>query len=153
MIDTFELGPTLGIKAPGFNLPDASNTPYRLEDLIGEDGLLLGFPGSIWEVACIRRIMWLQRQAGRFALIGVHTALIVPDQHYMLHGFLMTGPDVTMLPLLADPDHKVHMDYHMEMPGLVLIDRRHTICNKWMMPNDRIWPRVQELARAIQAVQ
>jgi peroxiredoxin len=154
LYETAELGPFVNTRAPDFALLDHKRQLYMLDDLMGESGVILGFIGDIWQPASVRRILWLQRHVNKFAVMGTPIALLVRDYPHTLNGFHSSSPLPVPFPLLADSDGQVHRTYTMDRnPGMLLIDRRHVLRKKWLMPNDRVWPRMQELVQAIQVVQ
>lgn len=154
MYDTLELGPVLNTTAPEFTLSDHTQQPHILSDLMGQNGLLLGFIGDIWQPASVRRILWLQRHVHKFSLMGTPVALMVRDYAHTLYGFQMSSPLPVPFPLLADVDGGVHELYRMARhPGLLLIDYKGIIRAKWLMPDDNVWPRVPELVQAVQQLQ
>lgn len=153
ILDTFELGPTLNTLAPDFELRDHSHKPQRLRDLCGSRGVMLGFIGDIWLPTSVRRIFWLQRHAPQFTLKGAPVALLVRDKPHTLYGFRMSNPLPVPFPLLADTDGAVHRQFNMERnPGLVLLDRNFRIQAKWLMPDERIWPKMPELLETIEGM-
>jgi hypothetical protein len=42
------------------------------------------------------------------------------------------------------------MDRH---PGLLLIDHHHILRDKWLMPDERVWPKLEEITRSVHSVQ
>jgi len=154
MYETMELGPILGSRATDFSLPDHTQAPHSLSDLMGTNGLMLGFIGDIWQAASVRRILWLQRHVAKFSQIGTPIALLVRDHAHTLYGFRMSSPLPVPFPLLADVDGKVHRAYSMDRyPGLVLIDHNGVLRHKWLMPEDNVWPKMPELVEAAQTLQ
>jgi peroxiredoxin len=152
--ETAELGPVVGTRAPAFTLLDHKRQIHMLDDLMGESGVVLGFIGDLWRPASVRRILWLQRHVNKFAVMGTPVALLVRDHPHILNGFHSSSPLPVPFPLLADSDGKIHRAYAMDHnPGMLLIDRRHVMRQKWLLPEDRVWPRMQELVQAIQVVQ
>jgi peroxiredoxin len=151
--DAFEQGPIISTLAPDFELPDHNRKPHRLNDLIGAQGMLLGFIGDIWQPASVRRILWLQRHVSKFALLGTPVALMVRDHAHTLYGFHTSSPLPVPFPLLADVDGSVHQLYNMDKhAGLILIDRHRTIRQKWLMSPDYVWPKLTDLVQAAQQV-
>ncbi len=149
MLQTIELGPHLNIAAPDFRLYNHENRQNSLRDLMGERGLLIGFTGDLWQPASVRRILWLQRHATRFMRQGVNIALLICDKPHTLYGFYHSTVTPLSFPLLADVQRDVHYAFNMERySGLVLVDYRHFIRDKWLVPDERIWPREQELLHA-----
>jgi peroxiredoxin len=151
MIDTMELGPRLNTLAPEFMLYNHENHQITLRDLMGRNGLLLGFTGDIWQPASVRRILWLQRHEPRFARRGVNIALLICDKPHMLYGFYLSTVTPLAFPLLADADRRVHEAFRMDrFSGLVLLDRMGVLRDKWLVPDERVWPREQELIRSFE---
>jgi peroxiredoxin len=153
MLQTMELGPILDVSAPAFTVRDQDRRMLALDDLMGEQGLLIGFVGDIWMPASVRRILWLQRHAGSFLRADVNLALVICDQPHTLHGFRMSSPLPLEFPLLADTDHAVHRLFNMDdLCGLVLLDSSRVIRHKWLVPDERVWPGVNELLDAAKAM-
>jgi peroxiredoxin len=153
LLETYELGPMLNTLAPDFALLDHDQRRQHLDDVIGSKGVLLGFVGDIWMPTSVRRIFWLQRHAHKFALSGAPAALLVRDKPHTLYGFRMSTPFPVQFPLLADTDGQVHRLYRMEHnPGLVLLDRSKFVREKWLMPDERVWPKMQELVDVIDSL-
>ncbi len=153
MYHTLELGPYLNTAAPDFLLYNHENRKSALGDLMGERGLLLGFTGDIWHPTSVRRILWLQRHAAKFARMGVSSALLICDQPHMLYGFYLSSITPLSFPLLADVDRRVHCNFSMErFSGLVLIDDNRVIRDKWLVPDERVWPRESELLQSFQVL-
>jgi peroxiredoxin len=149
MLNTIELGPRLNSVAPEFSLLNHEHRESNLCGLMGKKGLLLGFTGDIWQPASVRRILWLQRQHSRFVRQGINVALLICDKPHMLYGFYMSSVMPLGFPLLADPDRAVHVKFSMERhAGLILIDSNGIIRDKWLVPDERVWPNAQELQDA-----
>lgn len=148
---TMELGPHLHIPAPDFAVLSHTNTLVSLENLLGERGLVLGFTGNIWEPASVRRILWFQRYYPQFARLNVSLALLLCNQPHQLYGYSMSSVVPLDFPLLADIHREVHMLYNMERyAGLVVVDAAGMIRDKWLMPDERIWPKAPELMAVLE---
>jgi peroxiredoxin len=151
MYNTLELGPRLKSLAPEFSLLNHEHRESTLQDMMGEKGLLLGFTGDIWQPASVRRILWLQRHTSRFVRHGINVALLICDKPHMLYGFYMSSVMPLEFPLLADDERSVHTRFSMQRhAGLILIDSHGIIRDKWLVPDERVWPNVQELLDAFQ---
>lgn len=147
---TLELGPRLNAHAPDFQLVNHENQQIGLKDLLGARGLLLGFTGDVWHPASVRRIFWLQRYAPRFLNDGVASALLICDKPHVLFGYYMSSETALSFPLLADAEREVHRQFNMERyAGLVLIDAQGILRDKWLVPDERVWPKAQELDQAV----
>ncbi len=151
MIVTMEMGPRLETRAPDFCVLNHESRVMTLEDLQGERGLMLGFTGDIWQPASVRRILWLQRYQPQFARHGVNLALVICDKPHMLYGFSMSSVVPLEFPLLADMDRHIHSLYQMNRyAGLVIVDREGIMRDKWIMPDERVWPKAPELIAAME---
>ena len=146
MFNTIQMGPTLNVPAPVFSTYNHEKRLSDLHELPGPRGLLLGFTGDIWQPASVRRILWFQRHYPRFIREGIEVALLVCDEPHMLYGFYMSSVTPVGFPLLADVDRRVHRQFSMERySGLVLLDHDLMIRDKWLVPDERVWPKEQEL--------
>lgn len=146
MIKTMELGPRLNTAAPDFKLYNHESVQSTLFDIMGERGLLLGFTGDIWQPASVRRILWFQRHTMSFQRYGVNIGLLICDKPYVLYGYNLSAVTPLGFPLLADVDRDVHIRFNMiQHAGLTLIDAEGVIRDKWLVPDERVWPRTQEV--------
>ncbi len=152
--ETFELGPNVGSRMPDFRLLDGERKMRSLQDVMGANGLLLGFIGDIWMPSTVRRILWLQRHARKIQMMGVNLALVVRDQPHTLYGFQISSPLPLEFTLLADPDGATHRSFSMqEYAGMLLIAPDGKLREKWLMPDERLWPRVQELVESVRMLE
>lgn len=119
---------TVGIN---FELKNHQNVPYTMETIRGENGILLAFTGDVWDVSCVRYMLWLQRQNFKLAALGVNCALIAPNQTYELNGFFMSIPRVISFPLLADPTKSLFDEVGMEKPGYLLLGHDGDVKARW----------------------
>lgn len=149
--DAFETGPAINTPAPDFKLPDHNRAPHTLASLMGNQGLLLGFMADVWQPSSVRRILWMQRHVASFAMLDVSLALVTTDQVHMLYGFHNTTPLPIPFALLADDKGDVHRAYQMmSQTGLLLIDRKQVVRQKWLMTPEMVWTRLNEIHAAIQ---
>lgn len=152
--DTYELGPRLYEPVPKFRLPDHNQKIQSLDGMMGEKGILLGFIGDIWQPASVRRILWLQRHVTRFTQTGIPVSLVIRDTPHTLYGFRVSSPLPVPFPLLADESGEVHKEYVMDRhPGLLLVDSFGLLREKWLMPDDNIWPALKEIVDSMQILQ
>lgn len=119
--------------ANNFILNNHDNMAHELDMMMGENGILLGFTGDVWNVSCVRYVLWLQRQAFKLSTKGVSSALIVPNRPYELNGFFMSIPREIPFPLLADPTGDVYEDLGMAQPGYVLLSRDRDVLGRWQI--------------------
>jgi peroxiredoxin len=149
---TAELGPQLHTPAPPFKLVNAQGDNTHLQDLMGERGVLLAFVRNIWAPASIRRILYMQRHFNKFQQSGYNVALIIQDKQYSLWTFYMSSPMSVIVPLLADENGAVHTAYNMDHAGLVLLDKNRIARSKWLMPDERVWPKAREVLQEADTV-
>lgn len=148
--ETFELGPVLYRTMDDFTLQDQMAAAHHAHDLMGRNGLLLGFIGSVWDTSSVRRILWLQHYSERFSEMGAPAAVVVREQPSTLAGFYASSPMPVQCLLLADVGGTVHRLYNMmHHAGLLLLDNQLVLRQKWLMPGDRVWPRLQEIEKAV----
>lgn len=152
--ETLEMGPRINTLMPDFRLLNGERREQSTKDVMGEYGLLLGFIGDIWMPSTVRRILWLQRHARRVQTLGVNVAVIVRDQPHTLHAFTLSSPVAMEFPMLADPEGTTHALFNLgRNAGMLLISNRRILADKWIMPDDRLWPRVQELIEGARRLQ
>lgn len=145
--------PALGTLAPDFTLPDHNRKPHSLQALCGERGVVLGFTGDVWRPASVRRIIWLQRHAPMLQRTGFEVALLISDQPHMLYGFYASSPTPPTFPMLADVNGKVHQLFGMQgASGMVVLDEHLHLRQSWLLPPDRVWPRLQEILDVLESV-
>jgi alkyl hydroperoxide reductase subunit AhpC len=150
---TMEFGPQLDQPAPEFTAQDHMRRPYHLNDLIGERGLVLGFIGDVWQQVSIQRIFWLDRHAHTFIKDGIKVALLIRDEPHMVYGFHASSSTQVEFPLLADARGDIHSRFNMSAhPGLVLIDGSGIVRQKWLVPDDRIWPKIGDMLDALHSI-
>jgi peroxiredoxin len=150
---TMELGPRIGSVAPAFSAANHTGQVCASETLMGERGLILGFIGDIWQQASVQRIFWLERHSHTFMKAGFQVALLICDEPHMLYGFYVSSATPPQFPLLADVDREIHQTFNMTMhPGMVLLDKQHLIREKWLMPDDRVWPKINDMMETLEAL-
>ena len=124
---------TQTLQAHNFRLLNHENIAYTLAQVMGENGLVLIFAGNVWDLSCIRNVLWLQRQIYKLSLHGLKAAVIVPNHTYDVSGFFMSIPRHIPFPMLADPDSQTYADYGIDTAGFVVIDRQQTIRDMWKL--------------------
>jgi peroxiredoxin len=150
---TLELGPPLSHSITNFLIRDHANKTHFLADLIGENGLMLGFISDVWNAISIQRILWLQRNFYSFKRQGVNMALVARDEPHLLYGFYVSSAMPPEFPLLADTDGRVHQALSMErFHGMVLLDHHLLVSRKWLVPDDRIWPKLHDILEDLPTV-
>lgn len=138
-------------KAPSFCLPSAEGERHNLSTLMGEVGLLLAFSGDIWDIHSIRQVMWLQRYAPQFALLGARSALVAPNDSDALRSFVMSNPLKIPFKLLADPQRQSYHAYNIKAPCLLFISRSGYIGGQWHLGGTGAISVAQDVLHTIQA--
>ncbi len=138
------------MKAPSFRLKDVDNQIHTLPMLMGEMGLLLAFSGDIWSMAGIRQAMWLQRYSAQFALFGVRSALIAPNDSDALRSFAMSSPLSIPFKLLADPHQEAYKAYNSAASSVVLVSHQGYIEARWVLGSTGALWVMHEVLRVIQ---
>ena len=136
-----------GATVPDFVLHNENNKPYRLYDLLEKGNLLLGFPGDIWELASIRRLLWSQREVRKLSLVNIQVAFVMPNEVTHLVNFHISTPLPVKFPLLADPDRRVHHLFNVTYPTLMIIDRNYQLRRMWMLQDGSL-PRTGDIVHA-----
>ena len=143
---TREIGPRLNAIAPEFVARDHSGQPHHLRDLIGHEGLILGFIEDTWHEASVQRILWLERHAHTFINEGFNVALLICDKPHTLYGFYISSRMPPQFPLLADVNGEIHREFNMSsQAGLLLLNHSGLIQHKWLVPDDCVWPKIHEV--------
>jgi peroxiredoxin len=140
-------GPQEYAVALDFTLYDHKYHAHRLYQYIGRQGLLLGFPGNVYELGSIRRLLWLQRQARKLALAGINAIFVVPNEATDLHAYHLSTPDPVPFLLLADPKREVYEQYRADHPTMLLLDHEHCIRRQWLL-KDATLPHTGEIVRS-----
>lgn len=127
--------------APKFNAPDHTGEVRSLPFLMGDSGLLLGFVNDIALTSTIRRAQWLQSHHAVLQRLGLHVALVIPNQPHTLANFYTSCPVPPDFTLLADDDRTLHRLFQLNRrAGLVLIARDLTVIAQWAVPEEKTWP-------------
>ena len=134
--------------APDFTLYDHKYHAHRLSQYIGRAGILLGFPGDVYELGSIRRLLWLQRQARKLAIAGINALFVVPNEATDLHAYHLSTPDPLMFLLLADPKREVYEQYHADHPIMLLLDSERRIRQQWLLKDSGL-PHTAEIVRSV----
>ena len=135
-------------QAPNFRLLNHENVAYNMPQVMGENGLLMVFTGNVWDLGCIRTVLWLQRQVYKLSLHGIKAVVIAPNHTYDLSGFFMSIPRNIPFPMLADPDSKVYAEYGVESSGYIMLDSNHHVRNIWKL-NAGVVPHIRDILSAV----
>jgi peroxiredoxin len=137
---------------PDFKVQDHASKTQTLTNMMGENGVILGFIGEIWNPVNIQRIIWLQKHAHSIHRSGYKLALVTRDQPQMLYGYYVSCLTPPPFPLLTDVAGDVHSLFDMAgRSGMVVLDRMRVARHKWEMPADRIWPRLTDITGILEA--
>ena len=137
---------------PDFSIYDHAGKPQTLSNMMGMNGIVIGFIGDIWNPVNIQRIIWLQKHAHSIHRSGYKLALITRDQPQMLYGYYVSSLTPPPFPLLADVEGEVHSLFDLlGRSGMVILDRMKVARHKWEMPADRIWPRLTDITGILEA--
>lgn len=137
---------------PDFSILDHAGKEQTLSSMMGENGVVLGFVGSIWNPVNIQRIMWLQKHAYSFHRSGHKLALIAQDDPNALYGYYISSLTPPPFPMLSDLDGSIHALFDMQgRAGLVVVDASQVARHKWEMPADRVWPRLTDITGILEA--
>lgn len=123
--------------APSFSLQNHHAHSLSLQHLMGETGLLLGFCGDVWQLKSTRLVVWMQKHQAELAMQQIHTAFIVPNEPFDLQGFMLSVPWQLTLPVLADPDGRIHDLYDASVPTIYAIDPDYQIQHTWRMGKEK----------------
>jgi peroxiredoxin len=120
-------------EASNFRLLNYENIAYNLAQVMGENGLVLIFAEDVWNLTCIRNVLWLQRQVYKLSLNGIKATVVVPNHTYDVSSFYMSIPRKILFPILADRDGKIYQAYGIEDAGFVVIDNHQQIRDMWTL--------------------
>ncbi len=128
-----EYGLPIGATLPVFSAHDDENTVHQLNDLMGENGLLLAFVYGTWCATCIQALHALTRYAPQLHKEGVNIAAVLIDDPAELHNFKISSPRPISFPLLADKDESIHNIYKAGSSKVyMVIDRDFVLRHKFI---------------------
>ena len=135
--------------APDFAACDRDGRLFRLQDLLGRRGLLLGFIGDVWLPTNAQRIHALQRVSPALQRVGVQPAMITSNEAHTLIGFYASSPVPFTFPLLADADRRIHLAYGVgRSDGILLINRDQRVRARWTLSDGILLPDYDDLLKA-----
>lgn len=138
---------------PEFSVRDHAGKTQTLSNMMGMNGLVLGFLGEIWNPVNIQRIIWLQKHAHSIHRSGYKLALVTRDQPQVLYGYYVSSLTPPPFPLLADEAGDVHAQFEMAgRSGMIVLDRSKIARHKWEVPADRIWPRLSDITGILESM-
>jgi peroxiredoxin len=157
--DGFRTGPEIGAKVPDFTLPDQTGRLLSLQDLMGQNGLMLIFSRSAdWCPYCRNQLADLQNSLGQLKEHGINAASITYDSTEILKNFAEAYK--IEYPLLSDVGSKVirafgilntnvpeghAMMFGMPWPGDYLIAPDGMVRDKLFLPNYEHRPSASEV--------
>ncbi len=120
-----EFGPAVGETAPAFTVSDSTGASRSLEDLTGENGVVLYFNRSLdWCPICLRQALEVNGALESFEAIGWSVAIVTYDtpdtlarvaEQRQLDVTLLGDSEIEVIdafdirdPIYADPDHMAH---------------------------------------------
>ncbi len=118
-------GPAVGETAPALSLSDAGGETRTLEELAGENGLVLYFNRSLdWCPICLRQTLEIDAERAGFEAKGYEVAIVTYDSiEALAEASRRREISLTLLsdegsalidaygirdPIYADPDHRAH---------------------------------------------
>lgn len=104
---------------------------FDLNNIMGQSGMLVCFTGYIWDLRCLRYVLWLQRYSHEFREKGVSMTLVVPTHKHALSGFLMSIPQEIKFSLIADPENALLKQFEMAKSGFALLDTQQKVVERW----------------------
>jgi peroxiredoxin len=104
--------PLIQHPAPIFTLADDTNQLMSLDDLMGEQGLLMGFVYGTYCPTCLETYHRLALDGARFTALQVQVALASLDDWRTSQTFKRTMRHPLPFPILSDVDGMVHKQYN-----------------------------------------
>jgi len=130
---TQEYGLPIGESLPRFSAKDDENKLHQLDDLMGENGLVLAFVYGTWCATCVEALHALTRYAPQLKKEGVNVAAVLIDDPADLHNFKASSPRPVQFPLLADKDESIHNIYKADSSKVyMVIDRDYVLRHKFI---------------------
>jgi len=127
---------TVGHTVPTFQLPDETGQVRQLDDLHGENGLLLVFVRGTWCPQCVQTLYYVGRYANAITELGVNIAVVAIDEAENLNTFKISAPVPINFPLLADPDQTIHILYEIAVKETYfLLDRGNRVQEHFFDPD------------------
>lgn len=122
-----EYGLPLGEKLPTFSAYDDEERTHTLQDLMGENGLILSFVYGTWCATCVQTLYSLARYAPQLKKEGFNLAAVLIDEPQDIHTFKISSPLPIQFPLLADKDQHIHQLYKADSSKIFMVVDRHLI--------------------------
>ncbi|MCU0481083.1 MAG: peroxiredoxin family protein [Anaerolineae bacterium] len=147
---TEEYGLPVGATLPTFSAQDDQNNTHNLDDLMGENGLILAFVYGTWCATCVEALHALTRYAPQLQKEGVNIAAVLIDDTADIHNFRRSSPRPIHFPLLADKDERIHHTYRANSSKVyMVIDREYVLRHKFIDFDGTQKPNLPTLLAAI----
>ena len=155
-------GPAIGASLPSLNVKDTEGQDKALQDLSGENGLLLMVTRSTyWDGVCKKQLEDVNGRLGEIESMSVGVAAISYDkveQNQMFHDSRALG-----YPLLSDVEYQSvkalgifdrgiperHFAYGVSRPGVLFVDPDGVVVLKWAIADPDVRPALDEVLPAI----
>lgn len=130
---TQDYGLPIGAVLPDFSAYDDKNTLHSLQNLMGENGLLLSFVYGTWCATCVQTLHALGRYAPQLQREGIAMAVVLIDEPADIRTFKLSSPVPLNFPVLADKDETIHNLYKADSSKVyMVVDRNFTLHQKFI---------------------
>ena len=130
-----ELGPVVGGTAVDFSLEDDSSHQIGMQQIVGENGVMLAFIHGTWCMGCVQTLYQLQRHAHTYEKEGVKIAVVSSDPPHRLNAFRRSAASNISFSLISDQKGALREQYNLhQASALLLIDKARTIQEKFVDP-------------------
>lgn len=150
---TEEYGLPIGATLPTFSAKDDENHIHELNDLMGENGLILAFVYGTWCATCVEALHALTRYAPQLQKEGINIAAVLIDDITDIHNFKRSSPRPIHFPLLADKEEIIHHAYKADSSKVyMVIDRAYVLRHKFIDFDGTQKPNLPTLMAAIKDI-
>ena len=138
------VGPEVGSQAPAINVINIQEKPVKLEQLSGDNGvILLFFRSADWCPFCKRHLIEMNDYAQKLSALGYGLAAISYDDTEILKKFseqqniqypLLSDQQVSTMKIygIVNKQYKAGNDnYGIPYPGVVVIDKAGKVIHKY----------------------
>lgn len=150
---TEEYGLPIGSKLPIFSAQDDEEKTHKLDDLMGENGLVLSFVYGTWCATCVQALHSLARYAPQLKKEGFNMAAVLIDDPRDIHTFKISSPLPIQFPLLADKDEQIHHLFNADSSKVyMVIDQNYVLRHKFIDFDGTQKPTLPTLMTAVKDV-
>lgn len=150
---TEEYGLPVGTKLPVFSAQDDEDATHNLQDLMGENGLVLSFVYGTWCATCVQALHSLARYAPQLKKEGFNMAAVLIDDPRDIHTFKISSPLPIQFPLLADKDEQIHHLFNADSSKVyMVIDQNYVLRHKFIDFDGTQKPTLPALMTAVKDV-